>query len=372
LEQLKKIIQDLDINAEVKAQLLEQIKVAQKNIAVVDFKFHRTVIDKAAITNVLNASIEEIEKQKQNIEAAKNEINENMIILDKQKKVIEEKNTALNIVLTNLKETQQQLIQSEKMASLGQLTAGVAHEINNPINFVSANIKPLKDDLEDLMGYINFYRSTIKEKGLEDAFGGKEKLPNEMEINIVLKEVHELLGGIEEGAIRTAEIVKGLRNFSRLDQDALKKASLNEGIESTLTLLHSSYKDRIEIVKDLGNIPEVECFPGQINQVFMNLLSNAIQAINNKGQIFVGSALTADNNVCVTIRDTGGGIPEKIRSKIFDPFFTTKDVGKGTGLGLSISYGIIQKHHGTIEVLSEPEVGSTFIITLPINQNLVK
>jgi two-component system, NtrC family, sensor kinase len=372
LEQLKKIIQELDIDAAIKATLLEQIKVAQKNIAVVDFKYHRTVIDKAAITNVLNASIQEIEKQKKNIEAAKNEINENMIILDKQKNEIEEKNTELNIVLTNLKETQQQLVQSEKMASLGQLTAGVAHEINNPINFVSANIKPLKDDLEDLMGYIHFYRNSIKEKGLEEAFGGKEKLPDEQEINIVLKEVEDLLRGIEEGAIRTAEIVKGLRNFSRLDQDVLKKANLNEGIQSTLTLLHSTYKDRIDIVKDLGNIPEVECFPGQINQVFMNILSNAIQAITDKGQIFISTATMPENKVCITIKDTGGGIPEKIQSKIFDPFFTTKDVGKGTGLGLSISYGIIQKHNGTIEVLSEPEVGSTFIITLPINQNLAK
>jgi two-component system, NtrC family, sensor kinase len=226
----------------------------------------------------------------------------------------------------------------------------------------------LKDDLEDLMEYINFYRNTIKEKGLEDAFGGKEKLPDEKEINIVLKEVEDLLRGIEEGAVRTAEIVKGLRNFSRLDQDALKKASLNEGIESTLTLLHSTYKDRIEIVKDLGNIPEVECFPGQINQVFMNLLSNAIQAIVGNGKIFVSTATASENKVSVTIRDTGSGIPEKIRLKIFDPFFTTKDVGKGTGLGLSISYGIIQKHHGTIEVVSEDGAGSTFIITLPIEQ----
>ncbi len=370
MEQLKKLIQALDIDAEIKAQLLEQVKVAQKNIAVVDFKFHRTVIDKAAITNVLNASIEEIEKQKKNIEMAKNEINENMIILDKQKNEIEEKNTELNIVLTNLKETQQQLVQSEKMASLGQLTAGVAHEINNPINFVSANIKPLKDDLNDLVGYINFYRNTIKEKGLEDAFGGKEKLPDEQEIIMLFGEVDDLLRGIGEGAIRTAEIVKGLRNFSRLDQDAIKKASINEGIESTLTLLHSSYKDRIDIVKDLKNIPEVDCFPGQINQVLMNLLSNAIQAIQGVGKIFVSTELVAGDKVCITIRDTGAGIPEEIRTKIFDPFFTTKEVGKGTGLGLSISYGIIQKHNGSIEVLSETGVGSTFIITLPIHQNL--
>lgn len=369
MEQLKKLIQDLNIGDEEKAQLLEQVKAAQKSIAVAEFKYSRTVIDKAAITNVLNASIQEIEKQKKDIEEAKNEIAKNMFELDKQKQLIEIKNRVLNETMDTLKEAQTQLVQSEKMASLGQLTAGVAHEINNPINFVSANIKPLKEDMADLMGYINFYRNTIKEKNLEDAFGGKEKMPDEQEINLVLQEVEDLLKGIEEGAVRTAEIVKGLRNFSRLDQHAVKKASINEGLESTLTLLHSTYKDRIEIIKNLGNIPEVVCFPGQINQVFMNLLSNAIQAIPGNGQIFVTTAEAGDK-VRISIKDTGGGIPENIRSKIFDPFFTTKDVGKGTGLGLSISYGIIQKHNGTIAVESEPGKGSEFIITLPIEQPL--
>lgn len=370
LEQLKKLIQDLDIGAEVKAQLLEQVKAAQKSMVVSDFKFHRTVIDKAAITNVLNASIEEIDKQKQRIEAAKNEINKNMIVLDNQKKEIEEKNTALNIVLTNLKETQQQLIQSEKMASLGQLTAGVAHEINNPINFVSANIKPLREDLADLIKCINYYQQTVTDKGLEKEFTEVQKLNEQIDIQFLITEVNNLLNGIEEGASRTSEIVKGLRNFSRLDQNVIKKADLNEGIESTLALLHSTYRDRIEIVKDYAKIPEADCFPGQMNQVFMNLLSNAIQAINGEGKIFITTSAT-ENSVRISIKDTGNGMTEEVRTKIFDPFFTTKEVGKGTGLGLSISYGIIEKHKGKLEVFSAPGKGAEFVISLPLIQELI-
>ncbi len=367
MERIKKFIEELPVPDEEKELLFAELKAVQKNIAAIEFKYNRTLIDKAAIKNVLNASLEEINEQKQKIEDAKNEINRNLFEMDIQKKLIEEKNTELNQALTNLRDAQQQLVQSEKMASLGQLTAGVAHEINNPINFVSANIKPLKDDLADLTAYIHFYRKKIIENGLEEAFGGKEKFNDDRELNMVLKEVGDLLRGIEEGATRTAEIVKGLRNFSRLDQHVLKQTNLNEGIESTLTLLHSTYKDRVEVIKELEDIPEIDCFPGQLNQVFMNILGNAIQAIEGQGKIYVHTQEKA-GNIYVSIKDTGSGMPESVKQKIFDPFFTTKDVGKGTGLGLSISYGIIQKHNGSIEVISEPGNGTEFIICLPIKQ----
>lgn len=369
LEQFIKITEGLLLPEEEKELLLKEIKAIKKNIEVVEFKYHRTVIDKAAITNVLNASIEEIEAQKKIVEHAKNEIARNMFEMDKQKQLIEIKNRVLNETMTNLKETQSQLIQSEKMASLGQLTAGVAHEINNPINFVSANIKPLKEDLSDLIKCINYYQQTVKEKGLEKEFADVQKFNEQTDIDFVLTEVNDLLRGIEEGASRTSEIVKGLRNFSRMDQHVVKKADLNEGIESTLTLLHSTYRDRIEVVKDLGKIPEIDCFPGQINQVFMNLLSNAVQAINGGGKIFIKTSAD-QNNVHIAIKDTGSGMTEEIRTKIFDPFFTTKEVGKGTGLGLSISYGIIEKHHGKLEVFSQPGQGAEFVITLPLIQEL--
>lgn len=368
MEEIKKIILALNISEEDKQLLLKQLKAVKKELDANEFKYHRTLVDKTAITNILNASIEEVEKQKKIIENAKDEINRTLMEMDSQKKLIEEKNTALNKLLNDLKEAQQQLVMSEKMASLGQLTAGVAHEINNPINFVSANIKPLKEDLNDILECIENYDAVIKQNNLEEIFRELSRFKEKKDINISMQEVQELLKGIEEGAQRTTEIVKGLRNFSRLDQNVVKKADINEGIESTLTLLHSVYKDHVEIEKDFGKIPEVECLPGQVNQVLMNILSNAIQAINENGTIYI-KTWEENSMVKISIRDTGAGMSEGTRQKIFDPFFTTKEVGKGTGLGLSISYGIIEKHKGKIEVNSTIGTGTEFIITLPLSQN---
>jgi len=184
---------------------------------------------------------------------------------------------------------------------------------------------------------------------------------------MTLKEVNDLLKGMEEGAKRTSEIVKGLRNFSRLDQNVFLSANINGSLDSCLILLNNSYKNRIKIERQLGEIPEVDCLPGQINQVFMNILSNAIQAIPAEGSIFV-KTWQVDQNVKISIRDTGTGMSEDVQKKIFDPFFTTKGVGKGTGLGMSISFGIIQKHHGKIELFSKPGQGTEFVITIPVNQ----
>jgi len=279
-------------------------------------------------------------------------------------------NEALNQTVTDLKAAQEQLVQAEKMASLGQLTAGIAHEINNPINFVTANIQPLKDDLNDILSIISRYDKIISDKKLENEFKEVDQFKHDMKIEFTMKEVADLLKGIEDGALRTSEIVKGLRNFSRLDQNVFRKANINDSLESTLTLLHSSYKNRIEIIKDFAQLPEIDCFPGQINQVFMNILSNAIQAIPEKGSIYI-KTWHLNNDVKISVKDTGSGMTEEIRKKIFDPFFTTKDVGKGTGLGLSISYGIIEKHNGEIEVFSKPGEGTEFVIRIPINQPII-
>ncbi len=334
---------------EEKAALIKAVKETDKTLVIAEFKLSRAEKEKRSVGILLEETIEDLQSKTL---------------------VIEEANTTLTKTLHELKEAQEQLVMSEKMASLGQLTAGVAHEINNPINFVSANIKPLKEDLADLIKCINYYQQTVKEKGLEKEFADVQKFNEQTDIDFVLIEVNDLLRGIEEGASRTSEIVKGLRNFSRMDQHVVKKADLNEGIESTLTLLHSTYRDRIEVIKDLGKIPEIDCFPGQINQVFMNLLSNAVQAINGGGKIFIKTSAD-QNNVRIAIKDTGSGMTEEIRTKIFDPFFTTKEVGKGTGLGLSISYGIIEKHHGKLEVFSQPGQGAEFVITLPLIQELI-
>jgi len=367
-EQLKQNIQSLSIKDEEKECLLKAFKEEEKKSVILEFKYKRTLVDKIAITNILNASIEEVEKQKKIIENTRDEINRTLVEMDKQNKLIEIKNKELNKLLTDLREAQQQLVMSEKMASLGQLTAGVAHEINNPINFVSANIKPLKEDLADILECIDRYEKVISENRLEDMFSEVQQFKNNKDLTFSMQEVNELLKGIEEGASRTTEIVKGLRNFSRLDQNVVKKADMNEGIESTLTLLHSVYKDKITIEKDYGDIPEIECLPGQINQVLMNILSNAIQSIPGKGEIFIKTREEKDV-VIISIRDTGSGISDEIKHKIFDPFFTTKEVGKGTGLGLSISYGIIERHNGKIEVNSEIGKGTQFIISLPVHQH---
>lgn len=278
-------------------------------------------------------------------------------------------NDTLKATVENLKAAQDQLIQAEKMASLGELTAGIAHEINNPINFVSANIQPLKDDLSDILKIVYAYDDRMKEKKLEAEFNGLPDIRHDHEIKMTMMEINNLLKGIEEGAMRTSEIVKGLRNFSRMDQNVFKKADINESLESTLTLLHSSYKNRIEIVKEYGDIPEILCYPGQINQVFMNILSNAVQAIPAEGTIFIKTWKEGDM-VRISMKDTGTGIKDEVKKKIFDPFFTTKEVGKGTGLGLSISYGIIEKHHGDIAVFSKAGEGTEFIVSIPIQQSL--
>ena len=279
-------------------------------------------------------------------------------------------NEELHKTVADLKAAQEQLIQAEKMASLGQLTAGIAHELNNPINFVSANIQPLKDDMTDLIKFIESYDEIINTKGLKNEFSEIEKAKQDGNIEFTKKEISNLLKGIEDGATRTSEIVKGLKNFSRLDRNVFKKASINYSLDSTLTLLHNSFKNRIEIVKHYGDLPEVDCFPGQINQVFMNILSNAIQSIPAEGKIFIKTWQEQDN-VKISIRDTGVGMIDEVRKKIFDPFFTTKEVGKGTGLGLSISFGIIQKHNGEIEVFSKPGEGTEFSIRIPITQQTI-
>ena len=276
-------------------------------------------------------------------------------------------NDALNQTVSDLKATQDQLIQAEKMASLGQLTAGIAHEINNPINFVSANIQPLKDDLKDILEIVGVYEKVIKEHLPEKEANEVQQIRENIKIDTTLKEVNDLLKGMEEGAKRTSEIVKGLRNFSRLDQNVFLSANLNESLDSCLVLLHNSYKNRIKIERQFGTIPEVDCLPGQINQVFMNILSNAIQAIPDEGTIFV-KTWHVDGMVKISIRDTGTGMTDDVQKKIFDPFFTTKGVGKGTGLGMSISFGIIQKHNGKIELFSKPGAGTEFVITIPVNQ----
>lgn len=272
----------------------------------------------------------------------------------------------LEATLDNLKATQTQLVEAEKMASLGLLTAGVAHEINNPINFVSANIEPLRRDIADMLEILARYERIIKEKSLHGSFGEVEELKKELDYQFLIQEIHQLIEGIREGSYRTSEIVKGLRNFSRMDENERKPVDVNQGIESTLLVLGSQLKNRITVVKEFEEVNEIVGYPGKLNQVFMNIITNASQAITDQGEIRVRTYMQG-NRVAITIQDNGLGMPEEVKKHIFEPFFTTKQVGKGTGLGLSISYGIIKDHKGSISVESEPGKGSTFTILLPSN-----
>lgn len=271
-----------------------------------------------------------------------------------------------NLAYEKLKSAQSQLVESEKMASLGQLTAGVAHEINNPINYISGGIDSLKTCFNEVSEVLELYNKADKAENSEEALtyiSKAKKLKNELDFNALNDEIKTLLSSIKTGANRTTEIVKSLRTFSRLDEASLKKANIEEGIDATLVILRSQLKDRIEVIKQYDNIPEIMCYPGQLNQVFMNIISNAAQAIKGHGKIWI-STKQDENSIIVSIKDNGSGMPPEVKKRIFEPFYTTKEVGEGTGLGLSIVIGIIEKHNGKIDVETEVGKGTEFIINI--------
>lgn len=303
-------------------------------------------------------------------------IKEQNVVLEQKVKErteeLESANGTLNITLNNLKSAQSQLVDAEKMAALGQLTAGIAHEINNPINFVTSNVKPLQLDIDDLKEIIKKYENIDLSGDIEAQIHQIEAYKRQIDLDFVNNEITTLLSGINEGAKRTAEIIRSLRNFSRLDESDMKPIDLNEGLLSTLVLVRNNLPDNLTVIKDLGNLPKVECMPGKINQVFMNLVSNAIQAIKikevqQKEEFLTIKSWYDKQQVFISIKDTGTGMSEEVRHRIFEPFFTTKDIGEGTGLGLSIVFSIIEKHKGNIEVKSKLGEGTEFIITLQVN-----
>jgi len=278
-------------------------------------------------------------------------------------------NEKLESILDELKQTQTQLVQSEKMASLGQLSAGIAHEINNPMNFVSVGTAILVRDVQDVLQLLNKYQKLGKNQKSESVLDEINELQNQLDIDVLKKGITETMVDIKLGLSRSAEIINGLRNFSRPDEEAKTLADIHEGLDSTLTLLQHELKNKVTVIKGYDDsIEKIPCYASQLNQVFMNILRNAIDAINDKGEIIIKTK-RREANVEISIKDNGTGMSEEVKTKIFDPFFTTKEVGKGTGLGLAISYGIIEKHGGTIEVNSKEGQGSEFVITLPISSS---
>jgi signal transduction histidine kinase/streptogramin lyase len=303
----------------------------------------------------------QIREQKEEIEAQRDEVLATNRALEQQKK-------ELKLMVENLKLTQSQLIQSEKMASVGLLTAGIAHELNNPVNFVVGSVNPLKRDLSELFTFIASFEQILEDHQQDQISGEVNELKKKLDYEFLSKEIISLLEGIEEGASRSSQIVKGLRSFSRLDKEECQLYDIHEGIDSSLILLQNKTRNRIHIRTEYGDLEEIECYPSKLNQVFLNILTNSIQAIEDRGEIFI-QTIRSGIGIKIIIKDTGSGMTQEVKKQIFDPFFTTKDVGEGTGLGLSISFGIIEQHKGHIDVISEPGKGTEFIISLPLTQS---
>jgi len=268
--------------------------------------------------------------------------------------------------IRDLQQAQAQLIQSEKMSSLGRMVAGLAHEINNPVNFIYGNLTYTQDYTHDILELLHLYQQHYPHPSAEI----QTKL-NEIDLQFIREDFPKIMDSMQVGTERIRQIILSLRNFSRLDEAEMKQVDIHQGIDNTLLILNYRLSRDIEVIKQYGQIPLIECYPAQLNQVFMNIINNAIDELSidsglKKRQIFIQTQHIEHNQVKVKIRDTGSGIPPEIKPKIFDPFFTTKPVGQGTGMGLAISYQILEKHQGKIEVISELGQGSEFVVSLPI------
>ncbi len=323
----------------------------------------------------LNNAKEELENYNQTLEYQVEKRTQELQISNLR---LQEQATQLESALNQLQHSQAQIIQSEKMSSLGQLVAGVAHEINNPVNFIHGNIDYLHNYTKELLRLIDTYQQCYPKPipELEQALA-------EVDLGFIQEDLPKLLQSMAVGTDRIREIVLSLRNFSRMDEAEIKQVNIHEGIDSTLMIIQHRFKSvfngsQIRVIKEYAALPLIECYPGRLNQVFMNLIANAIDAIEEKliknklfiPKITITTAITRLNQVTIKIADNGSGIPEAIKLRLFDPFFTTKPPGKGTGMGLSISYQIItEQHHGSIECISTPFEGTEFVVTIPMKMS---
>lgn len=328
--------------------------------------------------DVLSGSLINVTERKQ-AEAILQQTNEELEARVQQRTAeLSRANHALTTALEELRSTQGQLIQTERMSSLGQLVAGVAHEINNPVSFVYGNLQPANNYTQDVLKVLDLYQQNYPDPSPQIA-----KALDELDIEFIREDFPKLLSSMAMGTQRIKAIVHSLRNFSRLDEADFKTVDIHEGLENTLLILNNRLKanpphEPIALSKNYGELPLVQCFPGQLNQVFMNLLTNAIDALrsntsNGKHPSAPPPAITIQtetvgDSAVITIADNGTGIPSDVMPRLFDPFFTTKAIGKGTGLGLSISHQIItEKHGGSLTCRSTQNEGTTFVIQIPLS-----
>jgi len=283
---------------------------------------------------------------------------------------VNDRTRELKSAYTELQNTQSMMVHSEKMKSLGELVAGIMHEINNPINFIYGNMTHLSNYSNDLISIIDEfvqYKASLKPDEKESI----EKNMNEVDYEFLKSDLPELIKSCKEGANRAKNIIQDLKSFSRMEEVAITDVDISHEIDMTLNILHNKIKNKAEVHKEyMENIPKIEAFGGQLNQVFMNILDNAVSAIEKQGDIWIRiNKDDSEKNIILEIEDNGVGMDSETAKKVFDPFFTTKPVGQGTGLGMSITHKIIKNHQGNIRLDSTPGVGTKFIITLPLNIN---